>query len=101
MLPKSLTPGPFFFPSSDAPRYSKALSILLAFCECYRLEARRAALTPVCVQIVMGIGFRVYFQVCNKRRDAKYGPVTDPSAGAKASLEDKTDNENPDFRYVY
>jgi hypothetical protein len=49
----------------------------------------------------MGIGFRVYFQVCNKRRDAKYGPVTDPSAGAKASLEDKTDNENPDFRYVY
>jgi len=28
-----LIPGPFFFPSSDAPRYSKALSILLAFCE--------------------------------------------------------------------
>ena len=40
----------------------------------------------------------MYWQ--NKVRDRKYGPA-DKEKAAAAGMHDLSDNENPDFRYVY
>uniref|UniRef100_D8QEL6 Major facilitator superfamily (MFS) profile domain-containing protein n=1 Tax=Schizophyllum commune (strain H4-8 / FGSC 9210) TaxID=578458 RepID=D8QEL6_SCHCM len=81
--------GPFMFPDSDAPRYTKALTIILCM---------------FCAQFAIGVFMRLYMARFNVHRDHKYGKVTGSTdltfQGAKAGLLDKTDQENKEFRYV-
>jgi hypothetical protein len=40
-----------------------------------------------------------YLIVTNRRRDSKYGPA-DKARSSEAGMQDKTEFENKDFRYV-
>ena len=94
------------FPDSDAPRYTKALTIILCMCESVPsyADASYSDSTLVCAQFAIGVFMRIYMARFNVHRDQKYGKVTGSTdltfQGAKAGLLDKTDQENKEFRYV-
>ncbi|KAI1339384.1 major facilitator superfamily domain-containing protein [Xylariaceae sp. FL0016] len=80
--------GPFFFRSQDAPEYVLAIASILVF---------------FCVALFCAISLRLYMMFENRRRDRQYGAVTstgDMVDGMRLGMHDKTDLENPDFRYV-
>ncbi|TPX07685.1 uncharacterized protein E0L32_010581 [Thyridium curvatum] len=80
--------GPFLFRDQDAPKYVLAITTILVF---------------FCIALLSGILLRVYMVVENKRRDRRYGPVDNLEEkldGMRLGMHDKTDLENPDFRYV-
>lgn len=83
--------GPFCFKSSDAPKYTHALTTILGcFCACF----------------VVAVGFRFYLIWANKSRDKKYGVVKEEISederleGILNGMKDQTDMENKQFRYV-
>ncbi|GMG56214.1 unnamed protein product [Ambrosiozyma monospora] len=82
--------GPFCFSASDAPRYSKGLATIMGT-------------FAACIIIGCMLGCLIYYE--NKLRNKKHG---DPSKDENLKLEgiinglqDKTDLENPHFRFVY
>ncbi|RDW69784.1 hypothetical protein BP6252_08804 [Coleophoma cylindrospora] len=80
--------GPFFFRAQDAPKYVLAITIILV---CF------------CISLMCAITLRWWMIRENKRRDAQFGPVEsmqDKRDGMRLGMHDKTDLENPDFRYV-
>ncbi|KAJ7582199.1 major facilitator superfamily domain-containing protein [Mycena floridula] len=77
--------GPFVVKQSEAPRFPTAMAGLLA----------GYAIKLVC-QVIL-LGYLIWF---NKRRDRIYGPPNEV-ASREAGMQDKTEYENTDFRYVY
>ncbi|KAJ0338664.1 hypothetical protein COL922a_005373 [Colletotrichum nupharicola] len=79
--------GPFFFRSQDGPKYVLAIAIILV---CF------------CAALLTAVVLRLYMTWENKRRDKKYGGVDGAQHvdGVRLGMHDKTDLENPDFRYV-
>ncbi|KAJ5017750.1 hypothetical protein K4K57_007663 [Colletotrichum sp. SAR 10_99] len=79
--------GPFFFRSQDAPKYVLAIAIILV---CF------------CAALLTAVVLRFYMTWENRRRDKKYGGVDGAQRvdGVRLGMHDKTDLENPDFRYV-
>ncbi|GME85056.1 unnamed protein product [Ambrosiozyma monospora] len=82
--------GPFCFNASDAPRYSKGLATIMGT-------------FAACIIIGCMLGGVIFYE--NKTRNKKHG---DPSKDENLKLEgiinglqDKTDLENPHFRFVY
>ncbi|KAL8291896.1 hypothetical protein RQP46_002154 [Phenoliferia psychrophenolica] len=76
--------GPQFIYESEAPRYRTGAIAMMAS---YTLK-----LVAHCVLW----GWMIYE---NRRRNKRHGPA-DVAAGASAGMEDKTEKENPNFRYV-
>lgn len=83
-----LKPGPQVFISRDAPRYFTAFATHLG---CY------------CLLVVDIILLRWYLTTQNRKRDrlAAEGVREAHDTAFVHAFEDKTDNENPNFRYVY
>ena len=80
--------GPFFFRTQDAPRYVLAIATILV---CF------------CLALVCALGLRLYMMWENRRRDRVFGAletVDDKVDGMRLGMHDKTDLENPDFRFV-
>lgn len=80
--------GPFFFRSGDAPRYVLAIATILV---CF------------CAALLCAAALRFYMDWENRRRDRVYGVLEtadDRMDGMRLGMHDKTDLENPDFRYV-
>ncbi|KAF9738893.1 hypothetical protein PMIN06_010363 [Paraphaeosphaeria minitans] len=80
--------GPFFFRSQDAPRYVLAITTILV---CF------------CLALFCALALRFYMIWENRRRDRVFGvleTVDDQVDGMRLGMHDKTDLENPDFRYV-
>lgn len=80
--------GPFFFRSQDAPRYVLAITSIIAF---------------FCAALLCALALRLYMLLENRRRDRVYGVLEtadDKLEGMRMGMHDKTDQENPDFRYV-
>ncbi|KAJ7679489.1 major facilitator superfamily domain-containing protein [Mycena polygramma] len=75
--------GPFV-KQSQAPFYQDATAGLLA---------------GYTIKLVCQIVLLFYMYLSNKRRDKKYGPP-DVAASKEAGMQDKTEFENKDFRYV-
>ncbi|KAF7299931.1 MFS general substrate transporter [Mycena chlorophos] len=76
--------GPFVVKQSQAPFYQDATAGLLA---------------GYTVKLVCQLSLLVYMYRANRRRDAKYGPP-DVDRAKEAGMQDKTEFENKDFRYV-
>ncbi|KAJ7728537.1 major facilitator superfamily domain-containing protein [Mycena metata] len=76
--------GPFVSKQSQAPFYQDATAGLLA---------------GYTIKLVCQVGLLIAMYVSNKRRDKKYGPP-DVAASKEAGMQDKTEYENKDFRYV-
>lgn len=75
--------GPFFYKSSQAPRYTLGIGSMLF-----------SSLTAGCLGIFLGF----YLKWCNRSRDREQnGRTTDYSNAYK----DMTDKQNRDFRYIY
>jgi hypothetical protein len=51
------------------------------------------------VNVMLGIGTRIYLQSLNKRRDAV--ALVEEDDAARTAFEDLTDRENPNFRYSW
>ena len=80
--------GPFFFRSQDAPHYVLAITVILV---CF------------CVALLCAVALRLYMVAVNKKRDAQFGIRQNREEkvdGMMLGMHDKTDLENPDFRYV-
>lgn len=79
--------GPQLFLAKESPRYQTGfLSILI----CYAIG--------ICACVVL----RVYLIWVNKSRDRLHGDINDLDEGRSANgTGDKTDKEQPTFRYVY
>ncbi|KAL3420353.1 allantoate permease [Phlyctema vagabunda] len=80
--------GPFFFRTEDAPKYVLAITIILV---CF------------CVALLCAVALRFYMVRENARRDRVYGvaeSLEEKRDGMRLGMHDKTDLENPDFRYV-
>lgn len=80
--------GPFFFRTQDAPRYVLAIATILV---CF------------CLAAICGLALRLYMSWENRRRDRVFGAletVDDRLDGMRLGMHDKTDLENPDFRFV-
>ncbi|KAJ7131060.1 major facilitator superfamily domain-containing protein [Mycena epipterygia] len=77
--------GPFVYvKQSQAPFYQDATAGLLA---------------GYTIKLVCQIALFFYMYMSNRRRDKKYGPP-DMAASKEAGMQDKTEYENKDFRYV-
>ncbi|KIJ44825.1 hypothetical protein M422DRAFT_207764 [Sphaerobolus stellatus SS14] len=79
--------GPFFVYPSQAPRYISAIQAMLA---------------GYVIKTASGLALGAYMLWDNKRRDriqATSGPAFDEREGQRLSLLDKTELENPHFRY--
>ncbi|KAJ7207335.1 major facilitator superfamily domain-containing protein [Mycena haematopus] len=76
--------GPFVVKQSQAPFYQDATAGLLA---------------GYTIKLVCQIVLLIYLYIVNKRRDKKYG-LPDVAAAKEAGMQDKTEYENKDFRYV-
>ncbi|KAF4125412.1 MFS family permease [Geosmithia morbida] len=80
--------GPFFFRERDAPKYVLAISVIMVC---------------LCAALFCALALRMYMMWENRRRDRLYGTtedVEDCSDGMNLGMHDKTDLENPDFRYL-
>lgn len=80
--------GPFFFRDQDAPKYVLAIVIIMV---CFSAA------------LFCALALRLYMQWENRRRDRLYGTtqdVQDRLEGMNMGMHDKTDLENPDFRYL-
>jgi ACS family allantoate permease-like MFS transporter len=80
--------GPFFFRAQDSPRYVLAITTILV---CF------------CLALICALALRLYMMWENRRRDRVFGvlgTVNDQVDGMRLGMHDKTDLENPDFRYV-
>ena len=76
--------GPFVVKQSQAPYYRGAtIGLLVGY-----------AIKWACHLLLLG-----YLVWENRRRDHKYGPA-DKERSDEAGMQDKTDFENKDFRYV-
>ncbi|KAF9026835.1 MFS general substrate transporter [Hymenopellis radicata] len=76
--------GPFVVKQSEAPRYPSATAGLLA---------------GYSVKLICQITLFIYMFISNKRRNQKYG-APDMAKSMEAGMQDKTEWENKDFRYV-
>ncbi|PPJ56603.1 hypothetical protein CBER1_01779 [Cercospora berteroae] len=78
--------GPHAFLESEAPTYSTGCTV-----------------TMCCAagQVVLSFMIRALLIRRNKKRDALYGPAVEGQALTEGVIEDKTDFENPNFRYSY
>ncbi|KAJ7056258.1 major facilitator superfamily domain-containing protein [Mycena amicta] len=76
--------GPFVVKQSQAPFYQDATAGLLA---------------GYTIKLVCQIVLLLYLFLSNRRRNNKYGPP-DVAASKEAGMQDKTEYENKDFRYV-
>ncbi|KAF2162599.1 hypothetical protein M409DRAFT_68918 [Zasmidium cellare ATCC 36951] len=74
--------GPHAFLEREAPTYTTGCAVSLAC---------------VAGQVVVSFALRALLVARNKKRDALYGPPQ-PATG---EIEDRTDFENPNFRYSY
>ncbi|KAI1085407.1 major facilitator superfamily domain-containing protein [Whalleya microplaca] len=82
--------GPFFFRAGDAPGYVLAIASILVF---------------FCVALFCAVALRLCMQFENRRRDRAFGALASMPEelrvdGMRLGMHDKTDLENPDFRYV-
>ena len=80
--------GPFLFRTQDEPRYVLAITSILVF---------------FCAGLICAAALRLYMAWENRRRDRIYGAVGTSEQqvdGMRMGMHDKTDLENPDFRYV-
>lgn len=79
--------GPQFFLSTQAPTYVLGIGAML------------------CAFALMAAAGLAYYFFCiieNKKRDKQYGKTHDVvDAGLEADKSDKTDLQNPNFRYTY
>ncbi|KXS99731.1 hypothetical protein AC578_10397 [Pseudocercospora eumusae] len=78
--------GPHAFLESEAPTYSTGCTVTMACAS---------------GQIVLSFIIRAMLIRRNKKRDAKYGPAPKGAQLTEGAIEDKTDFENPAFRYSY
>ncbi|KAJ6626135.1 hypothetical protein B0H10DRAFT_2211326, partial [Mycena sp. CBHHK59/15] len=62
-------------------------------------DATAGLLAGYTIKLVCQIGLFFYLYLSNKRRDRVYGPP-DVAASKEAGMQDKTEFENKDFRYV-
>ncbi|KAF7369867.1 MFS general substrate transporter [Mycena sanguinolenta] len=62
-------------------------------------DATAGLLAGYTIKLVCQLVLLVYLYTVNKRRDKKYGPP-DVAAAKEAGMQDKTEYENKDFRYV-
>ncbi|KAI5363056.1 Putative major facilitator superfamily, MFS transporter superfamily [Septoria linicola] len=78
--------GPHCFLASEAPTYSTGCTV-----------------TMCCAagQVVLSFCIRALLIRRNKKRDELYGPAPAGQALTEGMIEDKTDFENPNFRYSY
>ncbi|KAF7329110.1 MFS general substrate transporter [Mycena kentingensis (nom. inval.)] len=76
--------GPFVVKQSQAPYYQDATAGLLA---------------GYSIKLVCQLTLLTYMFLSNRRRDKKYGPPDLP-ASKEAGMQDKTEYENKNFRYV-
>ncbi|KAG4418903.1 hypothetical protein IFR04_007939 [Cadophora malorum] len=76
--------GPFVVKPSEAPDYPTATAGLLA---------------GYSIKFGCHLALLAYMFFTNKRRDKKYGPANKESSN-EAGMQDKTEFENKDFRYV-
>ncbi|KAF9890765.1 hypothetical protein FE257_005634 [Aspergillus nanangensis] len=85
--------GPQFFREDEAPNYKTAYTTILI---CFAIT------------IVMALGFRVYLQLENRRRDREQGVRIDAEESRPVHVDadedldqvDETDKQNRSFRYV-
>jgi hypothetical protein len=80
--------GPFFYKQDQAPGYQLGIGSILV-CNC--------------LELLLFIFFRYAFKWENKKKDkirAERGPVTADELNATA-FQDLTDQQNPNFTYVY
>ncbi|KAJ5987744.1 Major facilitator superfamily domain general substrate transporter [Penicillium waksmanii] len=76
--------GPFVVKPSQAPRYEGAtIGLLVGY-----------AIKAACHLLLLG-----YMFIVNRRRDSRYGPA-DKARSNEAGMQDRTEFENKDFRYV-
>lgn len=75
--------GPQFVFAEEAPRYQSGAYAMMA---------------GYLAKLVAHCGLWAYMYLSNKKRD-RSGPPDEKKAAA-AGMEDKTENENADFRYV-
>lgn len=81
-------PSPFFYKENQAPGYTLGIGSILV-CNC--------------LEFLLFIFFRYAFKWENKKKDkirAERGPVTQDDLNATA-FQDLTDQQNPNFTYVY
>jgi hypothetical protein len=82
--------GPFAFKSDEAPIYTSGII---------------AVLVAYCVEISLLILFAIYIIWVNRSKEAERGVMQDASRGEHEEVldafGDKTDRQNPYFRYVY
>jgi hypothetical protein len=78
--------GPFAFKANEAPVYTSGiLAILVAYC----------------VEILFLVAFALYAIWLNRSKGAALGALQVEHQGVLDAFGDKTDRENPHFRYVY
>ncbi|KAI9631776.1 MFS general substrate transporter [Dioszegia hungarica] len=77
--------GPLTVLSSEAPVYTTATT---------------AMVVSFTVKLLALLTLGIYMMWQNKVRDRKYGPANKERAAA-AGMQDKSEQDNPDFRYVY
>jgi hypothetical protein len=94
--------GPFVVKESEAPNYPTATAGLLAGYAikmgCHLLLLRKSHATRL-NRDVLTSPRTVYMFVSNKHRDKKYGPA-DKLRSNELGMQDKTEYQNTDFRYV-
>ncbi|CZT25046.1 related to allantoate permease [Ramularia collo-cygni] len=78
--------GPHAFIASEAPTYKTGCIVTMACAS---------------GQVVLSFVLRAVLIRRNKRRDALYGPAPEAGDVAMEVMEDRTDLENPNFRYSY
>jgi hypothetical protein len=79
--------GPQFFLDRQAPTYVLGIGMMLC---------------AFCLMAATGLAYYVLCGIENKKRDKQYGKSHDDiDAGLEADRSDKTDWQNPNFRYTY
>ncbi|KAK0209226.1 major facilitator superfamily domain-containing protein [Desarmillaria ectypa] len=93
--------GPFVVKQSEAPFYvsHSVISKKYAYSESYQPSATAGLLAGYSIKLVCQITLFIYMLVFNKHHDRVYGPP-DIAKSKEAGMQDKTEWENTEFRYV-